>query len=126
VVWFDLAKAIAEGGIGNVGSFQDVTVIALAPSAEKAVDLTVGFRPRNAQFDAPGNRGYVVTQDGVSVIDLDYATAHGPTIVPPIAVADPAVSTDDLEVDIVATGEYAAVRRRRTRSGRQRRRDPGA
>ena len=110
VVWFDLAKALSEGGINGVGSFQDVTVIDLAPLAERAVNLTVGFRPRNVQFDAPGNRGYVVTQDGVSVIDLGYATAHGPTIVPPIPVADPAVSADDLEVSIVSTGEFAAVR----------------
>src|SRR5690606_30485175 len=28
VIWFDLAKAIAEGGIGGIGSFQDVTVVA--------------------------------------------------------------------------------------------------
>ena len=49
-------KAIAEGGIGGVGSFQDVTVIALAPGSENAVNLTVGFRPREVQFDAAGNR----------------------------------------------------------------------
>jgi hypothetical protein len=109
VIWFDLAKAIQQGGISGVGSFQDVTVVALAPGHELAVDLTVGFRPRNVQFDAAGNRAYVVTQDGVSVIDLAYATSHGPSIVPPIPVADPAISADTLEVDIVSTGEYAAV-----------------
>ncbi|HEX5064362.1 MAG TPA: beta-propeller fold lactonase family protein [Kofleriaceae bacterium] len=110
VIWFDLAKAIAEGNITNVGSFQDVTVLALAPGAEKAVNLTVGFRPRNVQFDAAGNRAYVVTEDGVSVIDLAYATDHEPSIVPPIPVIDPSVPASDVEVDIVATGEYAAVR----------------
>jgi DNA-binding beta-propeller fold protein YncE len=110
VVWFDLAKAIQEGGIGGIGSFQDVTVISLATGAEKAVNLTVGFRPRNVQFDAAGNRAYVVTQDGVSVIDLGHATMHAPTIVPPIPVADPSIPPDDLEVHVVATGEYAAVR----------------
>lgn len=110
VIWFDLAKAIAEGGITNVGSFQDVTVVALAAGAERAVNLTVGFRPRNVQFDATGNRAYVVTEDGVSVIDLAYATDHAPSIVPPIPVADPSVAPEDIEVDIVATGEYAAVR----------------
>jgi len=109
VVWFDLAKAIAEGDVFGIGSFQDVTVIALSPGFEKAVNLTVGFRPRNVQFDAAGNRAYVVTEDGVSVIDLAYATQHEPSIVPPIPVADPTLSTD-VEVDIVATGEYAAVR----------------
>ena len=110
VIWFDLAKAIAEGSINNVGSFQDVTVVALAPGAERAVNLTVGFRPRNVQFDAAGNRAYVVTEDGVSVIDLDYATNHQAMIVPPIPVIDPSVPASDVEVDVVATGEYAAVR----------------
>jgi hypothetical protein len=110
VIWFDLAQAISDGTFTGVGSFQDVTVIALTAGAEQAVDLTVGFRPRNVQFDALGNHGYVVTQDGVSAIDLVYATTHTATIVPPIPVADPSVSADDLEVDIVSTGHYAAVR----------------
>lgn len=114
VIWFDLKKAIAEGSTFGIGSFQDVTVISLAANAEKAVNLTVGFRPREVQFDAAGNRAYVITQDGVSVIDLGYATQHAPTIVPPIPVADPAIPADDLEVDIVATGEFAAVRQANT------------
>jgi DNA-binding beta-propeller fold protein YncE len=112
VIWFDLAKAIAEGGINGVGSFQDVTVVRLAQGTEKAVNLTVGFRPRNVQFDATGNRAYVVTQDGVSVIDLAYATQNAPSIVPPIPVVDPLVPADDVEVQILATGEYAAVRQK--------------
>lgn len=110
VVWFDLKKALAEGSTFGIGSFQDVTVISLAPNAEKAVNLTVGFRPREVQFDRNGTRAYVITQDGVSVIDLGYATQHAPTIIPPIPVADPAIPADDLEVDIVSTGEFAAVR----------------
>ncbi len=110
VIWFDLVKALTEGNITNVGSFQDVTVIALAQGNEKAVNLTVGFRPREVEFDAAGNRAYVVTEDGVSVIDLAYATEHEPSIVPPIPVVDASVPASDVEVDIVATGEYAAVR----------------
>lgn len=105
VVWFDLAKAIQDGGIGGTGSFQDVTVVRLAPGGEKAVDLTVGFRPREVEFDAAGSRAYVITEDGVSVIELATATTSGPSIVPPIPVGAGA-----LEVDIVATGEFAAVR----------------
>lgn len=109
VVWFDLAKHLQEGTIGTVGSFQDVTVIALAPGVERAVNLTVGFRPRDVQFDAAGTRAYVVTADGVSVIDMGYATTHGPSIVPPIPVADVAAS-ETAEVHILPTGQYAAVR----------------
>ena len=106
VAWFDLQQSTITG----VGSFQDVTVIALAPNAEVAVDLTVGFRPRNVQFDASGSHAFVVTQDGVSVIDLATATAGSAMIVPPIPVADPTISPEDLEVRIVATGNYAVVR----------------
>jgi DNA-binding beta-propeller fold protein YncE len=111
VIWFDLTKAIQDGGIGGIGSFQDVTVVRLAPGGERAVNLTVGFRPREVEFDAPGNRAYVVTEDGVSVIDLAIATTSGPTIVPPIPVADPLTPPSALEVDIVPSGDYAAVRR---------------
>lgn len=110
VAWFDLAKRIRDGGLGGVGSFQDVTIVALAPDHEHAVDLTVGFRPRDVQFDAAGNRAYVITQDGASVIDLSRATGSGPRIVPPIALADPMVPATDLAVDVVATGDYAVVR----------------
>ncbi|HMG53406.1 MAG TPA: hypothetical protein VK601_07985 [Kofleriaceae bacterium] len=110
VVWFDLARA-QQDGTGSSGSFQDVVVISLAPGAEQAVALTVGFRPRAVQFDAAGARAYAITEDGVSAIDLADAIQHGPRIVPPIAVADPGASPDDLEVQVVATGDYAAVRR---------------
>lgn len=111
VIWFDLAKAVADGGLGGIGSFQDVTVLRLAPGGEKAVNLTVGFRPREVEFDAAGNRAYVITEDGVSVIELALATTSGPTIVPPIPVADPLMPPAGLEVDIVPSGDYAAVRR---------------
>lgn len=111
VIWFDLAKAIADGGLGGIGSFQDVTVVRLAPGGEKAVNLTVGFRPREVEFDAAGDRAYVITEDGVSVIELAIATTSGPGIVPPIPVADPLTPPAALEVDVVPSGDYAAVRR---------------
>jgi DNA-binding beta-propeller fold protein YncE len=111
VIWFDLAKAIQDGGIGGIGSFQDVTVLLLAPGGERAVNLTVGFRPREVEFDAAGTRAYVVTEDGVSVIDLAIATTSGPAIVPPIPIADPLTPPTDIEVDVVPSGDHAAVRR---------------
>jgi len=111
VIWFDLTQVLEDGGIGGIGSFQDVTVVRLAPGGERAVNLTVGFRPREVEFDAPGNRAYVITEDGVSVIDLAIATTSGPSIVPPIPVADPMAPPAPLEVDIVPSGDYAAVRR---------------
>jgi hypothetical protein len=109
VIWFDVVRA-QQDGTPSSGSFQDVVVAALAPGHESSVALTVGFRPRAVQFDAAGAHAFAITEDGVSVIDLADAIGHGPRIVPPIAVAEPGVSPDDLEVQVVATGDYAAVR----------------
>ncbi|HEY4055230.1 MAG TPA: hypothetical protein VGM39_01435 [Kofleriaceae bacterium] len=108
VVWFDLAKHVQEAGLSGVGSFQDVTIISLAAGNERAVNLTVGFHPTQVQFDAQGLRAYVITDDGVSVIDLGAATANGPSIVPPVPVAP--LDATNVEVDILPTGDYAAVR----------------
>lgn len=115
VAWFDLNEAIADAGgidvVGEIGSFQDVTILSLVPGQFGAVDLTVGFRPREVEFDEGGTHAFVITEEGVSVIDLAQATQSGPTIIPPIAVtSDPFADPDSLEVDVVATGEYAVVR----------------
>ncbi|MBW2278008.1 MAG: hypothetical protein JRF63_10975 [Deltaproteobacteria bacterium] len=115
VSWFDLNKAVAQAGgldfVDQIGSFQDVTVIDLTPGEEHAVDLTVGFRPREVEFDEAGTRAFVVTEDGISVIDLEQATDEGPSIVPPIPVTgDPFADPETIEVDIVSTGSYAIIR----------------
>jgi hypothetical protein len=109
VIWFDVVRA-RQDGTPSSGSFQDAVIAALSPGHESSVALTVGFRPRAVQFDAAGAHAFVITEDGVSVIDLADAIGHGPRIVPPIAVAAPGVSPDDLEVQVVATGDWAAVR----------------
>lgn len=115
VAFFDLQKAIVEAGgldaVDQVGSFQDVTVLAVGPGSQKSVDLTVGFRPREVESDASGRYAFVVTDDGVSVIDLPVMTAGAPTIVPPIPITDDVFGdASGLEVDVVASGQYAVVR----------------
>ncbi len=115
VAWFDLNKAALDAGglegIEDIGSFQDVTVIDLAPGDVRAVDLTVGFRPREVEFDISGQRAYIVTDDGISVVDLADATSAGPSIVPPIPVTDDPLSDPlGIDVDVVADGAFAVVR----------------
>jgi DNA-binding beta-propeller fold protein YncE len=115
VAWFDLERAIQEAGgidfVDQIGSFQDVTILSLVPGAFGAVDLTVGFRPREVEFDDAGSHAYVITHDGVSVIDLAGVVQNGPSIVAPIPVtSDPFTDPMDLEVNVVSTGEYAVVR----------------
>lgn len=114
--FFDLAKAIKDAGgldaVDQVGSFQDVTILAVGPGgAQRSVDLTVGFRPREIESDRTGRYAFVVTDDGVSVVDLPVMAAGAPTIVPPVPItADIFGDTSGLEVDVVASGQYAVVR----------------
>jgi DNA-binding beta-propeller fold protein YncE len=115
VAWFDLEKAVRDhgglDGVDRIGSFQDVTILRLPPAEPVAVDLTVGFRPRAVAFDRDGARAYVVTEDGVSVVDLAAVTDDRPTIVAPIAVsADPFADPAAMEVAVTPTGERAVVR----------------
>lgn len=115
VAYFDLLKAIAEAGsieaVEDVGSFQDVTVIGLSGAGTTTVDLTVGFRPREVEFDAAGERAFVITDDGISILDLDDVLTNGPTIIPPVPVTDdPFSDASGLEVDVVASGDLALVR----------------
>ena len=115
VAWFDLEKAVRDhgglDGVDRIGSFQDVTVLRLPPAEPVAVDLTVGFRPRAVAFDQSGARAYVITEDGVSVIDLAAVMDNRPTIVAPIAVsADPFADPARMEVAVIPTGERAVVR----------------
>ncbi len=115
LAWFDLQKATQEAGgleaVGEIGSFQDVTVIRLAQDNEHAVNLTVGFRPRAIEFDSAGTRAFVVSDDGISVIPLADVVATGPHIVAPIPLGgEGSGSASTQEVTIVSTGEFALVR----------------
>ncbi len=115
LVWFDLNQAAQDGGglggVGEIGSFQDVTVIRLEEGNEHAVDLTVGFRPRAIEFSADGSRAFVITEDGISVIELAEVVEQGPHIVAPIALGgDGSVAATDQEVHIVSSGKFAMVR----------------
>lgn len=117
LAWFDLRKAALDAGglsgVGQIGSFQDVTVIRLTQDSERSVDLTVGFRPREIEFDAAGSRAFVVSDDGISVIDLADVVESGPAIVAPIPITtDPESDPVDMEVNVVASGEFAIVRER--------------
>jgi len=115
LAWFDLRKETLDSGglsgVTSIGSFQDVTVIRLQQDSERSVDLSVGFRPRDVQFDQDGTRAYVITDDGVSVIDLAQTIEAGPSIVAPIDISSgPDVDPLDMEVNVVASGEFAVIR----------------
>jgi hypothetical protein len=74
VVYFDPAYATRGG---RQGSFQDVTVLVLSGEGDRSVPATVGFKPTAVFFQDDGSHAFVVTEDGVSVLDFEAMEAHG-------------------------------------------------
>jgi DNA-binding beta-propeller fold protein YncE len=83
VIYLDSA---AEGATSTGGSFQDIVVLTLAPGMDRAVRLTVGFRPVNVLFARDGSAAFIVTEDGISI--LRFAEITGPSIVPNVSLSD--------------------------------------
>lgn len=108
VVYFDARAAPAARG--SAQSFQDVSVLSLTEGEEAARGVSVGFRPRGVQFSADGASAFVVTEDGISIIDL-AATDEGPAIAKLIPVGDKVGQAVSLDVQIVAGGAFAIARR---------------
>jgi DNA-binding beta-propeller fold protein YncE len=108
VIYFD-ARA-APTARGSAQSFQDVSVLRLVEGQERVRGVSVGFRPRGVQFSADGSRAFVVTEDGVSIIDL-APTGDAPVIAKLIPVGDKVGQPVSLDVQIVADGAFAIARR---------------
>ncbi len=88
-------------------TFQEVTLLRLA--SHQSVDLSVGYRPSGVQFSADGTRAFVITEQGVSVIDLAETVA--PAIVPTISYfEDPLTEAKPEEVRVTPDGELALLR----------------
>jgi YVTN family beta-propeller protein len=109
VAWYDSAAA-GPGGPAAGGGFQEVTLITLAPGADKAVDMTVGFRPSEVVFADDGRGAFVVTEDGISI--LRFADITGPTVAPFVRFPDAGPTAPAaLDVSVTPDGRYAIARR---------------
>ena len=101
VAWFDPE-------VGGLGDLQTVLVLRLADGMEAVFSVGVGFAPRSVSF--VGATAYVVTDDGLSIIDM--AALDGPSFEPPItAVDDPFAKQVDREILVTPDGTRAVVRR---------------
>jgi hypothetical protein len=90
-----------------VGSDQEITVIDTA-SNDAAFSLTVGAHPRSVHFSPDSSVLYVVSDDGVNVIDLDNIEDLGiPPLIPVGASLDP--STIEIQVSAAAGQAIARV-----------------
>ena len=98
----------------SASSFQDLTVVDLAPmlaaGQRRSQRLSVGFRPRAVQFTSDGAKAFVITEDGISVLDF-AAIAQGPTIAPLVGVGDTLRDAQSVDVQVTPDGKYALARR---------------
>ncbi|MBI5611419.1 MAG: hypothetical protein HY902_21280 [Deltaproteobacteria bacterium] len=105
VIWYN--HAAAKTG-DPVGSFQAMSVIKLGASGSSALSVSVGFRPQAVQFTADGQKAMVVTDDGVSVLEL--AKLSDGAIVTAIPLATKPLAKIDREVLITDDGQWAVMR----------------
>lgn len=86
VVYLD--TALPNRGV-PAGSFQEIAVLRLDPGMERGLLLSVGFRPVDVTFSADGETGFVITEDGVSI--LRFASLTGPSLVPTVSFYDDSI-----------------------------------
>ena len=105
VAHFELEQPDMQG----IGSFQDVSVIRLEKGREAVFNVSVGFRPRQVVFSPDGDMVYVITEDGISVLDLQGMNAG--FVAPTVPVSfDPLGEGMPSEVLIGPDGLYAFAR----------------
>ncbi|HET8935187.1 MAG TPA: hypothetical protein VFN67_17180 [Polyangiales bacterium] len=93
------------------GSYQDVAVLTVAddPADDRAIGMTVGFQPRDVFFDNQGTRAFVVTDDGVSVLDFEQIEKEGAGIAKLVTFGG-GVDQKNLDVAITPDGAFALAR----------------
>lgn len=90
--------------------FQDVTVLDLAGNTPKSTRLSVGYRPTRVFFASDEKRAFVVTEPGVSIIELDDGL--GPYVSSDVPVTDdPLENPASRDVSVTPDGAFALVRR---------------
>ena len=104
LVWYDPSKAEAGAAAGDLSS---VSVVRNGESFQ----VSVGFHVRSVAFDDAGSRALVLSDDGLSVIEL--AQVSEDAIALPMAVVPDEFSTtqpEDLEVLMTRDGKWAITR----------------
>ncbi len=71
IAWSDARENLLNSGDG----YQDLTVLDFRGDAVDATTLSVGFRPSQVVVNADESRAYVVSEPGITVIDLDDSIA---------------------------------------------------
>jgi hypothetical protein len=107
IAWTDAAKIPKAD---PTEGFQDVTVLDLAGKEPTSVRLSVGYRPTRVFISGDEKRAFVVTEPGLSVIELD--SGLGPHVSAEVPVTDDALDNPaSRDVSVTPDGAWALVRR---------------
>jgi hypothetical protein len=105
IVWTNAALLDAST-LDPTDGLQEVTVVSLA-AEPRATGLSVGYRPSQVSFDASEERAFLVTEEGMTVVDLgDTPTPASQVALTEDPIADPAAR----DVSVTPDGKYAVVR----------------
>jgi hypothetical protein len=91
------------------GNFQRLTVIRLSEAGDEAVNLRVGFRPSDVAFSEDGATGFVVTENGVSILDFADIDESG-EVVPHTVELGYTPEEVPSDVSVTRDGRYALAR----------------
>jgi hypothetical protein len=106
VVYLD--SHVSTAGSGKLES-QSVSVLTLEPEKDRATNMSVGFQPSAVSFSEDNSRAFVVTDDGVSILDFSDIDEAGPGAAPTVPLSSD-FSAQALDVSITRDGHYALAR----------------
>jgi hypothetical protein len=105
IAWTN-AEAVTDPPLDPTDSAQDITVLDLS-GLPHPTQLSVGFRPSRIVFDSAEERAFVVTEPGLSVVELGAS----PRISAQVELsADPTADAAARDVSVTPDGELAIVR----------------
>jgi hypothetical protein len=105
IAWTDVTRIKNPDSIEG---FQQISVIDLEATAasSRAPVRTVGFRPSSISFSADASRAFAVTEDGITIVDLQVAGDPRVTktikLDVPLATSAPAAVEADAEAGVAA------------------------
>ncbi len=112
LAWFDFRAAQQDEEFdldAAAPPFQDVALIDLEEGAERVLHLTVGFQVTDVSFDDAGQRAFVITRTGISVVEMDAIDRDRAIL--PVPVVEQQIEDDiEREVAITGDGRFAFVR----------------
>ena len=99
-----------HGGDTSLGALNAVSILRATPGQESLIELGTGFKPSSVAFREDGERLFVVSQAGLTVValpeDIDTPSFHPPL---PL-VSDPLLNQYEREVHVTRDGRFAVTR----------------